>query len=83
MIEEYCNNYALKNNNGKYKFQLYDDINPIVDTKSCFDDLRVDKDHISRKPSDTYYLNENTVITEAEWYNAVGSVIGIFDPKIN
>jgi hypothetical protein len=27
-----------------------------------------------------YYLNENTVITEAEWYNAVGSVIGIFDP---
>jgi hypothetical protein len=27
-----------------------------------------------------YYLNEDTLITEAEWYNAIGSVIGIFDP---
>jgi hypothetical protein len=38
MIEQYCNNYAKIN--GKYQFQLYDDVNPIVDTKSCFDDLR-------------------------------------------
>lgn len=81
MIEEYCNNYALKNSNGTYKFQLYDDINPIVDTKSCFDDLRVDKNHISRKPSDTYYLNENTVLrthTSAHQTHFISSGIKAF-----
>ncbi len=37
-------------------------MSPIVDTKSCFDDLRVAPDHVSRRPSDTYYLTEQTVL---------------------
>jgi len=35
---------------------------PIVGTKECFDDLRVEPDHPSRSPSDTYYVNEGTVL---------------------
>jgi len=35
---------------------------PIVTTYNNFDVLRVDKDHVSRSPSDTYYVNEETVL---------------------
>lgn len=79
MIEEYCNGYALKT--GKYQFNLYDDINPIVDTKSCFDDLRVGIDHVSRKPSDTYYLNDQSVLrthTSAHQTHFISSGISAF-----
>ena len=58
-IEDFCNQYAK--NNGQSPFIKYDDLYPIVNTISCFDDLRVNKDHISRRPSDTYYLTDEMV----------------------
>ena len=58
-IEEYCNNYAATNKQSSFSIQ--DGLAPIVDTKSCFDDLLVAPDHVSRRPSDTYYVNDRTV----------------------
>ena len=49
---------------GKWGVDLdvHDDLNPVVDPKSCFDDLRVAKDHVSRRPSDTYYLSDEYLL---------------------
>ena len=58
-IEAYCNQYAAANKQSP--FIAYDRLNPIVSTTSCFDDLRVDANHVSRRPSDTYYLTPDTV----------------------
>ncbi|GAX24916.1 phenylalanyl-tRNA synthetase alpha chain [Fistulifera solaris] len=43
-------------------FQLYDQLSPIVSTTHNFDHLRIPSDHVSRSPSDTYYLNATTVL---------------------
>lgn len=59
-IEDYCKSFAAKN--GHEVFEIYDNLSPVVDTKSCFDDLLVEKDHISRKPSDTYYLSDTHLL---------------------
>ncbi|RYY80412.1 hypothetical protein EON63_16815 [archaeon] len=58
-IENYCNNYASQHK--QPSFQLFDNLDPLVTTQQCFDDLRVDPSHISRRPSDTYYIDPNTV----------------------
>lgn len=58
-IENYCNDYAKAK--GHAPFTTFDNLLPIVDTKSCFDDLRVGPDHVSRRPSDTYYVAKDTV----------------------
>ena len=42
-------------------FAIHDGLVPIVDTKSCFDDLLVGPDHVSRRPSDTYYATDKIV----------------------
>ena len=59
-IEDYCNKYALDNEQNS--FMIYDNLSPIVTTKQCFDDLLVASDHISRSSSDTYYLNDSTLL---------------------
>lgn len=59
-IEYFCNSYALKNNQSK--FEIFDNMSPVVSTKSCFDDLRIPEDHVSRRPSDTYYLSQDMVL---------------------
>lgn len=33
-----------------------------MSTEDCFDAMLVPKDHVSRKVTDTYYVNENTVL---------------------
>jgi len=38
-------------------FSLHDDLSPIVSTQHCFDDLLIPPDHVSRSPSDTYYIS--------------------------
>lgn len=58
-IEDYCNNYA--ETNGQIAFKTFDNLSPIVNVKSCFDDLNVKPDHVSRRPSDTYYVDDKTV----------------------
>jgi len=42
--------------------KFFDSELPVVSTKACFDDLRVEPDHPSRSPSDTYYVNAETVL---------------------
>ena len=66
-IELYCNEYALlKNkNNKKYhhpKFNLFNNLSPIVRPYECFDELRVPSDHVSRSKSDTYYISNNELL---------------------
>lgn len=58
-IEEYCNQYATTN--GQVQFSIKDGLPPIVNTKNCFDDLLVAPDHVSRRPSDTYYATDTIV----------------------
>ena len=43
-------------------FSVYDNLSPIVSTQHNFDHLRIEPDHVSRSPSDTYYLNPSTVL---------------------
>ena len=40
----------------------FSNISPIVSTMDSFDSLLIPQDHISRSPSDTYYLNPDTVL---------------------
>jgi len=47
-------------NDGDYT--KFDDLKPIVSTTMNFDEMLVPKDHISRNPNDTYYINEKTVL---------------------
>lgn len=58
-IENYCNDYAKVH--GQTPFQLCDNQAPIASTKACFDDLRVPPDHVSRRQTDTYYVDQDTV----------------------
>ena len=44
------------------EFETFDNFNPIVSTEDNFDKLRIEKDHPSRSLSDTYYVNEKTVL---------------------
>jgi phenylalanyl-tRNA synthetase alpha chain len=45
-----------------YEFEIFDDINPFVSVEDNFDKLLIPKNHVARSKSDTYYLNENTVL---------------------
>ncbi|GMH66775.1 hypothetical protein TL16_g04504, partial [Triparma laevis f. inornata] len=38
-------------------FETYSNLSPIVSTKNCFDDLLIPPSHVSRSPSDTYYIS--------------------------
>lgn len=43
-------------------FVRYDDLDPVVTVRQNFDDLLVPLDHISRRPSDTYYVDAEHVL---------------------
>jgi phenylalanyl-tRNA synthetase alpha chain len=58
-VEDYCARYAAEK--GQTPFVLYDDLSPIVSAKSCFDDLLIPPEHVSRQKSDTYYITDSTV----------------------
>jgi phenylalanyl-tRNA synthetase alpha chain len=45
-----------------YNFKKYDTLSPIVSTSDNFDKLLIPKDHPCRKRSDTYYVNNDTVL---------------------
>eukprot|EP00529_Nitzschia_sp_RCC80_P019686 CAMPEP_0113522480 /NCGR_PEP_ID=MMETSP0014_2-20120614/45211_1 /TAXON_ID=2857 /ORGANISM="Nitzschia sp." /LENGTH=420 /DNA_ID=CAMNT_0000420539 /DNA_START=52 /DNA_END=1311 /DNA_ORIENTATION=- /assembly_acc=CAM_ASM_000159 len=58
-IKEYFE--TLGNEQGtNFDFFLGED--PIVTTKQCFDDLRIGPDHPGRSPSDTYYIDDETLL---------------------
>ena len=54
--------YAYFSNLDKYKFTIFDNLNPIVTIVDNFDKLLIPKDHPARSRSDTYYVNENEVL---------------------
>eukprot|EP00285_Hemiselmis_virescens_P016275 CAMPEP_0173389046 /NCGR_PEP_ID=MMETSP1356-20130122/11208_1 /TAXON_ID=77927 ORGANISM="Hemiselmis virescens, Strain PCC157" /NCGR_SAMPLE_ID=MMETSP1356 /ASSEMBLY_ACC=CAM_ASM_000847 /LENGTH=407 /DNA_ID=CAMNT_0014346097 /DNA_START=9 /DNA_END=1231 /DNA_ORIENTATION=+ len=43
-------------------FVCRDSMDPITTTHACFDTLLIPPDHQSRKPSDTYYIDEKTLL---------------------
>lgn len=44
------------------KFEIFDSLDPVVTCTACFDDLNIPPGHPARKPSDTYYLSESTLL---------------------
>lgn len=44
------------------QYTVYDAEDPIVTTQQCFDDLRIPPDHPGRSPSDTYYIDDATLL---------------------
>lgn len=63
-IESYWNTHHndKNDNNNNNKFVTRDDYDPIVSTQYNFDSLLIPKDHVSRSKSDTYYINDETVL---------------------
>jgi len=43
-------------------FKIFDAEDPIVTTTQCFDDLRIGPDHPGRSKSDTYYIDDTTLL---------------------
>jgi len=43
-------------------FEMFEDFKPIVTTTMNFDEVLVPKDHVSRSPNDTYYIDDDTVL---------------------
>lgn len=43
-------------------FSVYNNLSPIVTVEQNFDSLLIPKDHVSRKISDTYYINNNYLL---------------------
>lgn len=41
---------------------LFDDLSPIVTIKQNFDELLIPEDHVSRQPTDTYYIDDERVL---------------------
>ena len=79
-IENYCQDYAKKTYSMQ-QFAIFDDLSPIVTKRRCFDDLRVGPDHVSRSPSDTYYLDDEVLLrthTSAHQTELIGSNIDLF-----
>lgn len=44
------------------EFSVYEDFSPIVTTKQAFDDILIPKDHVSRRKSDSYYIDATHVL---------------------
>ncbi|KAG6955445.1 hypothetical protein JG687_00011193 [Phytophthora cactorum] len=59
-IESYFDDFHQ--NHGAPKFTVFDDLDPVVTTYDCFDSMLVPKDHVSRKITDTYYVDQNRVL---------------------
>lgn len=50
-------------------FHFADDRSPVVTTQMNFDDLLIPKDHVSRSPNDTYYIDQTHLLrTHTRYY---------------
>lgn len=47
---------------GQPPFKVFDDLPPIVTVEQNFDELLIPPDHVSRQPSDTYYVDAQRVL---------------------
>ena len=43
-------------------YKCHNNLSPVVTTHQNFDSIHVPADHVSRKPTDTYYVNKDTVL---------------------
>jgi phenylalanyl-tRNA synthetase alpha chain len=59
LIHDYWNTTSSKTGT---KFDMIQDLSPVVSVQQNFDQLRIPLDHSSRQKTDTYYLNTNTVL---------------------
>ncbi|VDQ01402.1 unnamed protein product [Trichobilharzia regenti] len=67
--------------NGTPLFSLYDHLSPVVTVRQNFDSLLIPPDHPSRLRTDTYYLNETTVLrshTSAHQLDLLSSGLNAF-----
>jgi len=47
---------------GAGDFKVFDDLSPVVKITQNFDDLLIGEDHVSRSPSDTYYIDDEIML---------------------
>lgn len=47
---------------GQQPFHVFDNLPPIVTIEQNFDELLIPPDHVSRQPSDTYYVDDQRVL---------------------
>ena len=60
-IETHFTN-TFKQANGRPLFQTFDNFPPVVSIQQNFDDLLIPADHISRRPTDTFYTGHSTLL---------------------
>ncbi|KAM8712605.1 hypothetical protein ACLKA7_013008 [Drosophila subpalustris] len=53
---------AYRNQRGNPLFSVYDQMNPVVTVQQNFDNLLIPSDHVSRKKSDCYYINQQHLL---------------------
>ncbi|PFH32294.1 Ferredoxin-fold anticodon binding domain-containing protein [Besnoitia besnoiti] len=61
-------------------FQLFDDFSPFVTCRQNFDSLLVPMDHVSRLPSDTYYVDDIRLASGETINNTSSSSVDGYDP---
>ena len=65
LIKQRIVNYMYnkyRGNRGMPTFSVHEQISPVVSLEQNFDSLLVAADHVSRQPSDSYYLNRNKML---------------------
>jgi hypothetical protein len=66
---------------GAPKFECVSGLHPIVNVAQNFDDLLIKKGHVSRRPSDTYYVDNERVLrthTSAHQSTLIGQGLNAF-----
>jgi hypothetical protein len=61
-IHNYFSSPLAAGGHGPPAFKLFDDISPIVTTRQNFDELLTPADHVSRRPSDTFYVSDSQLL---------------------
>lgn len=65
LIRKRIENYFYKNfvnRRGNPIFSIYDNISPVVTLEQNFDSLLVPEAHVSRAPSESYYINSDYML---------------------
>jgi len=61
-IEDYWQRRHAAMGGGAPPFRCESNLHPVVSTRHCFDDLLIPPEHVSRRPSDTYYVDDERVL---------------------
>ncbi|CAH8864351.1 unnamed protein product [Trichobilharzia szidati] len=81
MFKRHVRHKCDDGHNGTPLFSLYDHLSPVVTVRQNFDSLLIPPDHPSRLRTDTYYLNETTVLrshTSAHQLDLLSSGLNAF-----